>query len=62
MVAAGAARQLLQSLRKPRELGHPWDIYWIWVFSTDKRLWSEARRRYLDQQAAELYDEQEGER
>lgn len=59
MVAAGAARQLLQAIRAPRERAHPWDIYWIWVFSTNKRLWTEARRRYLAEQAAEIYEEQE---
>lgn len=54
MVAAGAARDLLLMMRSPERVQppprrfHPFDLYWVWVFSTDKRLWVEARRRCLD--------------
>jgi hypothetical protein len=52
MVAPGAARALLIAVA-PQERCHPWDLYWIWVFSTEKRWWQEARARFLFNAGAE---------
>jgi hypothetical protein len=53
MVASGPARDLLLLMvrperRQPSRRRHPFDLYWLWVFSTEKRWWQEARHRYLN--------------
>lgn len=57
MVAPGSARELLCMLRGPHARRHPFDLYWIWVFSTEKRWWMEARRRFLFSEGAEQMDQ-----
>jgi hypothetical protein len=56
MVAPGPARELLQHTAAGVEL-HPFNVYWIWVFSTEKRWWQEARRRFFFNAGGEAMEE-----